>query len=412
MDDLYDLDYSNYADLIPLISDDVVVSTLRRIYNENFDPQNEIEENLFDHTWSILNEATDKGFGKIEYGHPDFEFLQEVKYNNAVFAAFKTHRQQNDLFVQLTDDKGVPKSFAQFKKDSEPIIGRYNVDWLQTEYNTALIRARTAVQFKQFEREAHIYPNLKWLPSMAAIPREGHKPFYNRVWAQSDPFWRSHRPGDEWGCKCGITSTDEPVTDGVISTQEMPEASPGLDNNPAEDGKLFSNTHPYVKDGYGSLKKRRKLAELTADSAVIKAWAEEIIETRKPKGVTKEVGTLDKAVLKFLKKEKIHPANRQIVLSDSALNHMLRDVKKHPLAPVDIAKIKGYLQTAETYFDAGKKNILFIVDKENGKSLKIVVQPNYKCKINGEKVEVNYVTTSGYIETYNKVANGYKKIKV
>lgn len=233
----------------------MVERALRRVYSENFDPKGEIEENLFSHTWKTLNKATDEGFGKIEFGHPDFEFLQEIKYNNAVFAAFKTHRQQNDLFAQLTDKEGVPKSFAQFKKDTAPIIGQYNVNWLQTEYNTAIIRARGAVQWKQFEREKHIYPNLKWLPSMAAIPREEHKPFYNRVWAQTDPFWKSHRPGDKWGCKCGLTSTNEPVTDSVIPKTDMPEPSPGLDNNPAEDGKLFSDTHPYVQQATHGAKK-------------------------------------------------------------------------------------------------------------------------------------------------------------
>lgn len=397
---------------VPLISGKVVDRALRRIYAADFDPENEIETNLFHHTLSSLNEATEKGFGKISYKHPDYEFLQEVKYNNAVFAAFKTHRQQNDLFAQLCGSDGTPKPFAQFKKDVEPIIGNYNINWLQTEHTTAIKRARLAVQLKQFEREKHIYPNLKWLPSMAAVPRESHKPFYNRVWAQGDVFWRSHRPGDEWGCLCGLTSTDEPVTGGKISAKDMPAASPGLDNDPAADGCLFSETHPYITEGYGSLKARRELAVQAADRATLKDWAEEIVGTRKPRGMTKEVGTLSQTIAKFLKKEKIEPESRNIILSDGALNHMLRDVKKRQLALTDVARIKEYLETGEVYFDTNKRNLAYFIDKENGESIKIVVQPNYKCKVNGKKVSVNYVTTGGYVETYNKMAGGYKKIKV
>lgn len=396
----------------PLISGKVVEKALRRIYAEDFDPANEIETNLFNHTLDALNEATKKGFGKITYDHPDYEFLQEIKYNNAVFAAFKTHRQQNDLFAQLTDGDGVPKPFARFKKDVEPIIGNYNINWLQTEYNTAMIRARIAVQWKQFEREKHIYPNLKWLPSMAAVPRETHKPFYNRVWALNDPFWKSHRPGDAWGCKCSLTSTDEPVTDRQISTKDMPAAESGLENNPADDGCLFSETHPYIKNGYGSQKARQELAEQAADRATLKEWAEEIVKTRKPRGITKEVGNLNQTIAKFLKKEKIDLENRDIILSDGALNHMLRDVKKRPLALTDVARMKEFLKTAEVYFDTNKRNLAYFIDKENGKSIKIIVQPNYKCKVNGKKVTVNYVTTGGYVETYNKMDGGYKKIKV
>lgn len=401
----------NEAEPARLISGKVVDRALRRIYAEDFHPANEIETNLFNHTLAALNEATEKGFGKISYNHPDYEFLQELKYNNAVFAAFKTHRQQNDLFALLKNEDGTPKPFAQFKKDSEPIIGNYNVHWLQTEYNTAIKRSRIAVQLKQFEKEKHLYPNLKWLPSMAAVPRDGHKPFYNRVWAQGAPFWKSHRPGDEWGCLCSLTSTDEPVTGGQISAKDMPAASPGLDNNPADDGCLFSETHPYVKNGYGTVKARRELAERAADLATLKDWAEEIVETRKPRGVTKEVGTLSRAIAKFLKKEKINPENRDIILSDGALNHMLRDVKKRPLALTDVARMKEYLETAEVYFDTKKRNLAYFIDKGDGKSIKIIVQPNYKCKVNGKKVEVNYVTTGGYVETYNKMAGGYKKIK-
>lgn len=401
-----------YREPAPLISGKVVDKALRRIYAEDFDPANEIETNLFNHTLDALNEATKKGFGKITYDHPDYEFLQEIKYNNAVFAAFKTHRQQNDLFAQLTDGDGVPKPFARFKKDVEPIIGNYNINWLQTEYNTAMIRARIAVQWKQFEREKHIYPNLKWLPSMAAVPRETHKPFYNRVWALNDPFWKSHRPGDAWGCKCSLTSTDEPVTDRQISTKDMPAAESGLENNPADDGCLFSETHPYIKNGYGSQKARQELAEQAADRATLKEWAEEIVNTRKPRGITKEVGNLNQTIAKFLKKEKIDLENRDIILSDGALNHMLRDVKKRPLALTDVARMKEFLKTAEVYFDTNKRNLAYFIDKENGKSIKIIVQPNYKCKVNGKKVTVNYVTTGGYVETYNKMDGGYKKIKV
>lgn len=31
--------------------------------------------------------------------------------------------------------------------------------------------------------------------------------------------------------------------------------SPGLDNNPEEDGKLFSDTHPYIAHAYPSAEK-------------------------------------------------------------------------------------------------------------------------------------------------------------
>lgn len=392
----------------PLISGKVIDKALKQIYAENFDPTNEIETNLFNHTLTALNEATEKGFGKISYDHPDYEFLQEIKYNNAVFAAFKTHRQQNDLFAQLTDGDGRPKPFAQFKKDAEPIIGNYNINWLQTEYNTVMIRARMAVQWKQFEREKHIYPNLKWLPSMAAVPREAHKPFYNRVWALNDSFWKSHRPGDAWGCKCGLTSTDEPVTGGQVA--DAPAASPGLDNNPNEDKRLFSDTHPYIRNGYGSLKERRALARQAADMATLKDWAEEVSGTGQVRGRTMDVFNLNKKVRVFLKKQGIETSSDRVILSDRAIRHMTRATKTAAPTLSEIANIRGCLENADCYFDTVKNNLVYFYERPEGDLLKFIVQPEYVCKIAGEKTKCNYVVTAGHVD--RAVLNQQQYIKM
>jgi hypothetical protein len=64
------------------------------------------------------------------------------------------------------------------------------------------------------------------------------------------PFWQEHRPGDRWNCKCSLQQTDEPVNAEALEGWTPPLPMPGLDNNPADDGKLFSDTHPYYTDSY------------------------------------------------------------------------------------------------------------------------------------------------------------------
>lgn len=243
---------------VPLIPGDVLEKALRHVFDENFDPEKEIEEELFYHTLGTLNEAVDKGIGTVKHDHPDREFKEQLKYNNAVFAAFKTHRQQNDLVKLLVDEDGNPKSFARFKKDTGSIIGNYDVNWLQAEYSTAVKRARQAARDRQMEREADVYPNVRWMPSTAAIPREAHVAFYHEVWEMNDPFIRKNRPGTLWGCSCSLESTDDPPTGGDIPARDIPEPEPGLDNDPARDGKLFSGTHPYVSEANPGAKKAVK----------------------------------------------------------------------------------------------------------------------------------------------------------
>ena len=204
----------------------------------------DIHPKLFNITYQTFNKAIDNGFGLVKWGEPDWDFINELKTNNAVFAAFKTHHLQKDVVALLHDGKGQAKSFNAFRKDCEPIIGQYNRTWLQTEHNTALKRARVARQFKEYERNSDLYANLRWVPSTAAHPREGHQPFYGQVWPYSDTFWAHHMPGSLWGCQCGIEPTDEKPSNEPWETDTV-VPDKGLGGNPVKTGKLFSDDNSY-----------------------------------------------------------------------------------------------------------------------------------------------------------------------
>lgn len=210
------------------------------------DVNNDIEPNLFSATYGVLGQAVDKAFGEVEWGQPNYEFVQALRQNVAVFSAFKTHSQQNELAALLTDDKGKLKSFRSFSKDSLPVIGKYNGAWLRTEYNTAVIRARFAARWKDFEADADLYPNLMWMPSTSVEPRQSHKDYYGKVWPMGDPFWNSHYPGNEWNCKCGITNTDQPPSH--FAPAKPAPSMPGLDSNPATSAELIAPSHPLIKN--------------------------------------------------------------------------------------------------------------------------------------------------------------------
>lgn len=228
------------------LSDKIRDRILIRLRSKGFDVDKDIEPDLFEHTFSQLDKALDI-FGKPEWGTPDRDFLEALRHSEAVFAAFKTHRQQKELYEQLTDEEGKLKSFDQFRKDTEPIIQEYNMTWLRTEYDTAVRRARFAADWKRFEKDKDLYPRLKWLPSVSVDKREGHRVFYNRVWDADDPFWSTNYPGNLWNCKCGLTSTYEKATEGKTpSGHDKPE--PGLDKNPGITGEMFTATHPYIKE--------------------------------------------------------------------------------------------------------------------------------------------------------------------
>lgn len=191
------------------------------------------------------------------------------------------HHQQNTIAAKLVDEEGRLKPFAQWAKEVLPIADHYNKNWLQTEYSTAIIRARQASQWRKYERDADLFPNLKWLPSTSVEKREGHIPFYGLVKPIDDPFWKLHYPGNLWNCKCGITNTDDPAHGHTPAAPYKP--APGLDVNPAT-GQLFNiNSHPYKTKAYEGAEKAAENAsnginkELTKRAyRSIKKWRDSI----------------------------------------------------------------------------------------------------------------------------------------
>lgn len=151
----------------------------------------------------------------------------------------------------------------------------------RTERNTAIARARTAVQFERFNQpdELRLFPNLRWLPSRSAEPRPTHMQFYNRVWAKDDPFWNSNCPGTEWNCKCDLEQTNDPPTENANIHTPAPPL--GLEGNPYHTHQLFTDRVSYIRHNtklLGAERAERQaqvLAERTlqrtdADSAMLK----------------------------------------------------------------------------------------------------------------------------------------------
>lgn len=241
--------------------EEVLKRALKRIYSKDFQPMTEIEETMFETVWKTLNIATEKGFGEREEYDPDFDFYRELRANNVVFAAFKVHRAQNDMAALLLDQNGNLKPFEQWVKEVMPIADHQMRQWLQTEYDTAVIRAHQAADWKQFEREKDVLPNLKWMPSTSITPGADHRIYWGTIRPIDDPFWNSHRPGDRWNCKCELSSTDEEPTP-VPDEEEKFKAHDGLENRTEKDAKLFSDSHPYKKEAYhGAETAANKLAK-------------------------------------------------------------------------------------------------------------------------------------------------------
>ena len=347
---------------------------------------------------------------------PDDDFRAAILRNNEVFVAFKVHRMQNDMARLLLDSNGNLKPFEQWRKEVMPIASHQVGQWLRTEYNTAVLRAHQAADWQQFEREKDVLPNLRWMPSTSVNPGKDHMVFWGTVRPIDDPFWNEHRPGDRWNCKCDLSSTDDPVTE-IPDFTKKDNPHPGLDNNPGKDGKLFSDTHPYIANAYPGAKKavERLMGKLDAVREAeesIQGIIEQI-ETGYTQGISVIIGNLSEDVRQFLLKKGIELQTDEVYMTDKQIQHALRTVKQNAGKSVTAEQLVAFpslMGKCEVYWDKQKRNIQFITRQEN-KVQKFVVELNYRTKIWGVKKTVNAFITAGIIEERNLGMQNIIKIK-
>lgn len=222
--------------------EEILLQALRNIYAKKGKEPTYIEEHLFREFCRGFDRAVAEGFEGV---NPDDDFISALRHSNEVFSAFKVHRAQRDMAARLVDSNGNIKPFEQWLKDVQPIASHQCRAWFKTEYDTAVIRAHQAADWKQFERERDVLPNLKWMPSTSANPGADHRPFWGTIRPIDDRFWKEHRPGDRWNCKCSLSSTDEPATPLPNDIPASSQPQPGLSGNPGQDAAVFSDDHPY-----------------------------------------------------------------------------------------------------------------------------------------------------------------------
>lgn len=231
------------------MSADVLEAFMRHVYEHGIKDADVIEyADMWREVLRIINDATVEGLMQSHVPTLEDNFLRELRHGNEVFAAFKVHAMDKEMQRLLIDESGKLKPFSKWRDDVEKIASHQCGAWLRTEYDTAVIRAHNAADWKEYERDKDIMPNLRWMPTTSGEPEAKHRSYWlRRVNLPVDhPFWNEHHPGDRWNCKCTLEQNDEPIvlppSDGSDSG-----ATPhrGLENNPGKDGHIYNDTHPY-----------------------------------------------------------------------------------------------------------------------------------------------------------------------
>jgi len=231
-------------------------SDIDKILKDIFNGSEEIPEELFQATYKHLSEGIDVGYGEVKTPD-DAMMVYQLKNNVAVFSAFKSNHYGSTMRALLVDENDKKRTWGEFKKVANEIDPKYNQLWLAAEYNMATRQARSAEQWQNFKRDQDTYPNLEYMPSRSAEPRDAHTKLYGTIAPIDHPFWSTALPPNGWGCKCWVKQTREPSN---VSDEDTPEPIPGIEGNAGKTGRVFSASHAFVT----AVKKEDKAGVLKA----------------------------------------------------------------------------------------------------------------------------------------------------
>ncbi len=121
----------------------------------------------------------------------------------------------SDLRAAVDKNIAEGRTREQFKKDFMTIVQRHGWKYkgkpgwrsniiISTNTAMAYSAGHYKAQYSAAVKKAR--PYLRYMPSSSKHKRKEHERFYNLVLHKDDPFWKTHRPPNGWGCHCGVRS--------------------------------------------------------------------------------------------------------------------------------------------------------------------------------------------------------------
>jgi len=284
---------------------------------------------------------------------------------------------------------------------------------LEITYNTNLRQAEAAGKWARIQALKETRPYLRYVCTIDGKTREEHKAWHGLILPVDHPFWDTHMPPNDWGCRCDVMPLSreqmrrwgwkesegqipfdktEPWLNEVTGREMMiPQGvHPAFAHNP---GKVAMEVHAAQALGRTLEKLPPEVAaKVTAASGEfvaraltpqLKAMLDEV-----SRGYTWNqnvvVGGLRPEVLEWLKKSNLTPTSGAIGLFDKKLGRTFRDEKREAniaLSRADILNMPyGLARPKKVLWDWQKKNLLYVYDSattDEPRVVKVVVALDY-----------------------------------
>lgn len=191
-----------------------------------------------------LSDGAEKDLsGGLDYRDRDFDLFKKLRHNIYAFAAAKSRTVVNDLANAA--GRSDYDTYANIR------LGRYNGDWLETEYRLGVANTQMAIRWQDYQDRADTLPYLRYVTARDERVREAHKILHGVTLPIDDPFWDEYLPPNGYNCRCIVQQTAGPRRDpeALPDENQVPRV---MRENAGKTGNLYSLQHPYFA-GVGSI---------------------------------------------------------------------------------------------------------------------------------------------------------------
>lgn len=249
-------------------------------------------------TYEELNKATGTGYGKKwnkvndggkgkelnESSLPDPK-VEKMQRNLYKFSMAKDFAMLEELNSKMYKD-GKLVGWEEFKNEALKLNDKYNLNYLQAEYQTARQSGHMAQIWEAIQDNKELFPNLKYKTQGDERVRDKHKSLEGTIAPVDSEFWNKYYPPNGWRCRCYVVQTAESVSTNI---PEKPEGvAPEFQSNIGKGGQIFKEAGKAAHKFFALAKEQggQQLKD-TFEMSKLKAPLNTVYKS--PKGATVEV---------------------------------------------------------------------------------------------------------------------------
>lgn len=230
-------------------SKEKIAALIEGIYDGSI-TERELPESLYFAIADHLKESLYKGFGGTltEFEGAPLKLLGELRENIYMFSGAKTYTQVRELTDALSNEEGL-RSFKDFKETALEIYDKYNVNYLRTEYDTAIASGQQGYLWTEIEANKDVLPYLQFTAVIDQNTTDECEHMNGVTAKVDDPIWNTCYPPNHFNCRSSVLQVDSGLSsESEISKAERltkGEMQDEFKMNVGKDGYVFKEDHPY-----------------------------------------------------------------------------------------------------------------------------------------------------------------------